>query len=167
MDMDRIQTIAVKPILDTKTKNLILTGTLILIPLIWSGPQLLIGSVVNLLLCLTAATSQPRHWYLKAALPSLAVIIHGVLFSSFTIYLLYLWPIITLGNWVYMSVNQSKLKVLSKIKLPAAAIIKTLILIAGATLLFQLKMIPAVLVNSMGTIQLVTALIGGLIAATI
>ena len=145
---------------DRKIKSLFLTDGLILIPLILSGPQLLIGTAVNFLLCKTAAGSQPKERWIAAALPSLAVIIHGVLFSSFTIYLLYLWPIITLGNWVFMRVGQGKLKYL-----PVAAIGKMLILTAGATLLFQLKIIPTGLVTSMGVIQLTTAMIGGLLAA--
>lgn len=157
MDMDRTEAITVGAVSDTKTKDLILTGGLILIPLAWSGPQILIGSVVNFLLCLTAKNSQPKSWWLKAALPSLAVILHGVLFGSFTYYLFYLWPIITVGNWVYMRVGKSNL--------PAAAIIKMLILMTGATLLSQFKIIPAVMIRSMGTIQLVTALIGGLAAS--
>ena len=144
---------------DSKIKSLFLTGGLILVPLVLSGPQLLIGSAVNFLLCKTAAGSQPKERWIAAGLPSLAVIVHGALFSSFTIYLLYLWPIITLGNWIFMRVGQGKLKYL-----PAAAIGKMLILTAGATLLFQLKIIPAGLVASMGVIQLATAMIGGLVA---
>lgn len=154
--MERSQTITTKLFIDTKIKDLILTGMLILIPLAWSGPQLLIGSVVNMLLCLTTKVSQPKSWWIKAALPSLAIIIHGVLFGSFTIYLFYLWPVITLANWVYMKVGQSKLLL--------ASVIKMLILITGATLLSWQNVIPATMVNSMGVIQLVTAMIGGLMA---
>ena len=155
--MEKTQTITTGLSIDTKTRDLVLTGMLILIPLLWSGPQLLIGSIVNLLLCLSAKTTEPRSWWIKAALPSLAVIVHGVLFGSFTIYLFYLWPIITLGNWVYMRVGQSKLLL--------ASVIKMLILIMGATLLSWQKVIPVTMVTSMGVIQFVTAMIGGLMAS--
>lgn len=155
--MEKVQTITTRFIIDTKTKDLFLTGMLILIPLIWSGPRLLIGSTVNMLLCLTAKTSSPKSWWIKAALPSLAVIIHGVLFGSFTIYLLYLWPIISISNLMYMKIGQSKLLL--------ASVIKMLILIVGSTLLSQYNVIPAIMVNSMGAIQFVTAMIGGLMAS--
>lgn len=165
MNFERIQTIAVGTVMDSKTKEVLITLGLVVIPFVWSGPQLMVGSVVNMLLCLTAANSQPKSWWIKAALPSLAVVARGGLFNSFTPYLLYLWPIITLGNWVFMSIGQSKLKALAKIKLPVAALIKMLILMTGATVLAQLKIIPTVMVGSMGIIQLVTALIGGTLSA--
>ena len=164
MEVDSTQTITVRSIPDIKMKDFVFTGLLILIPLIWSGPQLLIGSVVNMLLFLASSQSRPSSWYVKAALPSLAVIIHGVLFSSFTIYLFYLWPIITIGNWMYMGIGQSNLKINKVTKLLLAAIIKTSILILGVIIMVHYKIIPSVMVNSMGTIQFVTAMIGGLSA---
>ncbi len=163
--MERTQTITAGLFIDTKTRDLILTGILILIPLAWNGPQLMIGSIVNMLLCLTAKTSQAKSWWIKAALPSLAVIIHGVLFGSFTIYLFYLWPIITLGNWVYMRIGKSNLRTHKVSKLLVASAIKMLILITGATLLSHQKIIPIVMVKSMGMIQFITAMIGGLMAS--
>lgn len=152
--MNRTQTITIGVISNTKIRELILSGLLILIPLTLSGPQLLVGSIVNLLLLLSAATSQSKTWWIKAAIPSLAAITHGVLFGFFTPYLLYLWPVITLGNWLYMR--------LSKNKLILAIITKTLVLWLGTLLLSQFKIVPQLIVSNMGVVQLVTATIGGL-----
>jgi hypothetical protein len=161
--MDRTQTLAVGTTLDTKTFEWFLTGTLILVPLIFAGPQLLVGSVTNMLLCLFAITSNQKNWLLKAAaLPSLAAVAHGVMFGVFTPFLLYLWPIITLANWVYMNVWRNKTITQPVLRLIAASLLKVAILTIGATLLFQLKVIPAVILTSMGIIQLSTAFMGGL-----
>ena len=161
--MDRAQTITIEANVDTKTKEWFLTGTLVLVPLILGGPQLLVGSVVNMLLCLFAATSHPKNWLLKAAaIPSLAAVAHGVIFGIFTPFLLYLWPIITLANWVYMNVWRSKTIFLPISRLMAASTVKVMILVVGATFLFHLKLIPDVILNSMGMIQLATAIIGGI-----
>ena len=110
---------------------------------------MLIGSIVNFLLA-----TQSKNILVKSSLPSLAVIAHGVLFKTFTPYLFYLWPVITLGNFVFI-------KLFSQTNLLVAAVVKMLILLTGAILLSQLKIIPNVLVNSMGIIQLITAVIGG------
>ena len=62
----------------SKPKELVITLAMLFIPLIWSGPQLLIGLVINMLLCISAKTSHPKRWLLMAALPSLAGIIYNV-----------------------------------------------------------------------------------------
>jgi len=138
------------------TKPQLLIGLLVLIPLAISGPQLLLGSIVNSLLIILSTTSPRKNWLILSAIPSLMAIIHGAIFGFFTPYLFYLWPIITMGNWVYMNYGQRG---------PLLAIItKTLILYIGATVLFELKIIPQILVGSMGIIQLLTASIGAVAA---
>ena len=143
----------------SKPKELVITLAMLFIPLIWSGPQLLIGLVINMLLCISAKTSHPKRWLLMAALPSLAVIIHGVMFRSFTMYLVYLWPIITVANLVYMRIGTTRYRFWG------AAVVKTGLLFSGAMLLYTFKLIPSILLTSMGPIQLVTALLGGMAAS--
>jgi hypothetical protein len=164
MDIVKTQTLAVGTLSDVKAKEIFVTGLLVLIPLVWSGPQLVVGSFVNMLLCLAARTSRPNSWLIKAALPSLAVIIHGVLFNSFTIYLFYLWPVIAIGNLIYMKIGQGKSDINKWAKLPVAAGVKMLVLMSGAVVMAHFKIIPLALVSSMGVIQFATAMIGGLMA---
>jgi hypothetical protein len=161
--MDTTQTITTGVTWNKKTKGIILTGLLVAVPLIWSGPQLLVGTVINLLLCLSAMSSE-RNWQLRAAVPSLMVILHGVLFGAFTPYLFYLWPIITVGNLVYMGVWQNKMNIPVVVKVFLAAFLKMIITFSGAAILFKLSIVPTALLNSMGLIQMVTAIIGGSIA---
>lgn len=151
--MDQVKTVT-SPIARIITRENIFIGGLIFVPLFFNGPQLLVGSLVNMFLILLASTSHRKNWLILSAIPSLITIAHSALFGFFTPYLFYVWPIITLGNWVYMSLSQKNIVV--------AVISKTLVLTLGATLFFQLKIIPQAILNSMGIIQLITASIGGL-----
>jgi len=156
--MSNVHILTIRPTLGTLTKQQILTGSLILTPLILNGPQLLVGSIVNFLLLSLTIVSHKKNWLILSVIPSLAAITHGAIFRTFTPYLFYLLPIITLGNWIYMYLGQKNIIV--------AILAKVSILIIGSTILFQLKIIPQVLLNSMGTIQIITASIGGLGAIT-
>ncbi|HEX8923569.1 MAG TPA: hypothetical protein VF828_02445 [Patescibacteria group bacterium] len=165
--MDDIKTITTSLTVNAKTKEYLITGALILVPLLLSGPQLLIGTTVNFLLYLTAATTGKKSWLIKATLPSLATIIHGVIFGAITPFLFYLWPVISVGNWIFMQISRSNLKTPAVVKMIAGAIVKMLLLTAGAALLFRFGVIPAILVKSMGIVQLLTATVGGLLAMAV
>lgn len=149
-------------------RNLIY-ATAIAIPMISHGPQLIIGSAVNLILFLSATKLETKEFKLLAILPSLSAIANGVLFGSFTMLLVFLAPMIWVSNYSLM-VAFSKLQ---KQKIPVAAsviissIIKASFIFIFAFSLVSLGVLPKLFLTAMGTTQLTTALIGGFSAVLI
>ena len=124
-------------------------------------------------------------------MPSLAALARGLLFGPTTVFLYYLIPFIWFGNLVLVSVfNKSStfnhevlnpmakpqgiLKVLDKIHsennkrfFPAvmlSATAKTAALYLPTLLLVKIKILPALFLTTMGSVQLSTAVIGGILA---
>ena len=134
----------------------------IAIPLLVSGPQLLVGSIVNCLLFLSSTRLDGRRLILMAVLPSLAAVGHGVLFGGLTAYLIYLLPFIWAGNLMLMIIFKGLLgKWMGIGGVLAASMVKAGWLFLAALFLAYLKVIPMAMVGLMGFAQLVTALIGG------
>jgi len=149
--------------------RIILPALAFAIPFFVSGPQWLTGTLVNALILLVATNKLPqKHWYPVAVLPSLAALSHGILFGKFTPFLLYFLPFIWLGNLILM---KSYIYVCKK-TVPILAIIisgscKALFLYIFALILYQLKIVPGIFLASMGLIQLLTAIAGGMVAMKI
>jgi len=133
------------------------------IPFVLSGPQILVGTLVNSILFYTAKKLDQKFLWAVAALPSLGALIHGVLFANFTPFLLYFLPFIWLGNMVLIKTFRSINGVLP-VKVVVSAIFKTLILYLSALLYFNMSIVPQLFLTSMGMIQLITALFGGALA---
>lgn len=130
------------------------------IPFVLSGPQLLVGTLVNGILFYSAQKSDQKFLWAVAALPSLGALTHGVLFGKFTPFLLYFLPFIWIGNIVLMKTFKS-VDGIFPVKIIAAAFSKTLILYLSALVYFKLQIVPQLFLTSMGMIQLITALSGG------
>ncbi len=138
-----------------------------LIPLLISHPQMLTGTAVNAFLIMAALHF--RGW--KAApvvvLPSMAVVLNGVLFGPFTIFILYMMPVIWLGNFALVYLFKY-LHIARNINYWAAlggsAIAKSALLFGAAFLLVNASVIPAVFLTAMGIMQLGTAIAGGIVA---
>jgi hypothetical protein len=136
-----------------------------LIPFLISGPQWLTGTVVNCFLLLFVV-SLPRKNYLPIIiLPSIGVLLHGVVFGPMTFFLYYFLPFIWLSNLVYVQIFQILLHKTTSFSgsLFISALIKAVILYSSARLFLDLGLVPSAFLVSMGTIQLVTALTGGLL----
>lgn len=132
---------------------------LFFLPLLLSGPQLLIWSIVNLILIASVQKlSRSKAWPL-AFVPSIAAVLHGVVFWPFTIFLVYMMPAIWLGNLALMYM----VKHISKQRLGILIwwITKAWLLFLIALLLAQLNFLPTIFLKAMGIFQLATALIGG------
>ena len=132
---------------------------LFFLPLLISGPQLVIWSIVNLLLIASVQKlSRSKAWPL-AFIPSIAAVLHGVIFWPFTIFLVYMMPAIWLGNLVlmYMVKNISK----QWLGILAWWIAKAWLLFLIALILVQHNFLPNIFLQAMGIFQLATALIGG------
>jgi len=137
------------------------------LPLFLAHPQFLVGSVVNAML-ITAALNLKGYKLLPVILaPSLGVLSAGVLFGSFTIFLLYLVPFIWIGNAILVfSFKWFKLHKKQNYwtTLVIGSLVKGAFLFSVAYVLFSLSLIPAPLLTAMGVLQITTAMIGGIIA---
>jgi hypothetical protein len=140
------------------TRTLGFVSILFCLPLLISGPQLLIWSIVNLLLISAVRKLwRSKSWPL-AFIPSIAAVLHGVIFWPFTIFLVYMMPAIWLGNLVLMyivsRVSQKRLGIV------AWWIIKAWLLFIIAFFLVQYNFLPTIFLKAMGLLQLITVIIG-------
>lgn len=138
-----------------------------LLPLLITHPQMLTGTMVNAFLIMAALHF--RGW--KAApiviLPSIAAVFSGLLFGPFTVFILYMMPVIWLGNFVlvylFKYLNLAK-NMNYWLALGGSATAKSVLLFGGAFLLVNSNIIPAVFLTAMGIMQLGTAIAGGIVA---
>ena len=147
----------------TEGYNLVYWASLYLViftvPLVLSGPQLVVGTVVNACLFIAAKQTSAIRLVPLAILPSLAAIMHGVVLGSFSQFLLIMVPFIWVGNYLLMLVfKQTKNQLVGW---PLASILKTIWLFSFAFLLVKLGILPKVFLTAMGIFQLITALLGG------
>lgn len=144
---------------EEKTQLFLLYLLSFLIPFLFKKPQLLVGSLVNMILILGATKFEVKELVPMLILPSITSFLNGVLLGNLTPFLLYLIPFIILSNTVYVLVYKKVEEKVSGILL--ASLLKATILFITASILFRFNLIPKMLLTSMGTTQLVTALIGG------
>lgn len=134
----------------TKRTSLVFACVAVVVPFVTSN-QIITGTIVNFLLF-----AVPRKYvWPVVVLPSLAVMARGVIFGPFTPFLFYFIPFIWLSNLV-LAANKNKGFVV-------AAILKTAVLYLAARMYFEFKIVPEVFVTSMGVLQLVTAIFGGIL----
>ena len=163
------QKIAVLSINLSAASSILIFGMLsvlcFVVPFSLGHPQWLVGSAVNASLFL-AALFLPKKYFLPLALfPSLGVLARGIIFGPLTLFLVYFLPFIWLANLVLMIVFKKlllKYNHLISVFLSAAA--KFLILFLIANIYFEFHIVPKMFLQSMGTFQLFTALVGGLIS---
>jgi hypothetical protein len=136
------------------------------IPFFISGPQLLTGTIVNALLFLFVSQLSSKKLLPMVMLPSIGAVLNGVLFSKFTVFLLYFLPFIWIGNYILiLSFKSILLKTQSFfISLVGSSLIKCSVLFIIALVFTQYKIVPTIFLQLMGVFQLVTALMGGMIA---
>lgn len=132
----------------------------ILIPFLLGHPQLLVGSVINMILTLVALNLSWKKALPIILLPSLAVALRGAVFGPFTVFLLYLTPFIWLGNSLFVGAIK-KFKRNNVVAVVLSSLLKAGFLYLSAFLLFKLGVIPKIFLTAMGVFQLYTALIGG------
>ena len=138
-----------------------LWGTMVMVPLLLPGPQLVVGSVINMALVVGAMRLDQKRWWMMVILPSLTVMMRGVLFGSLTSFLIYFLPMIWLGNWVLMKVICLLERRAWWERMLVASLAKMLILWMGASLYFSLEIVPLMFVTAMGVMQGITAVLGG------
>jgi len=142
------------------------------LPFVLGHPQILVGIIVNAML-IVGATYLKGHKILPLILlPSLGVLTAGVIFGTYTVFLLYLIPFIWLGNAIYVYVykyaNATKHKLKNNfLGIGIASILKAGFLFGVTFILVSLAIVPPMFLTAMGVLQLVTALIGGVVAVGI
>jgi len=137
------------------------------IPLILRHPQLLVGVMVNFALMITAVNVRGWKKVLPLImLPSIAATVGGFLFGSFTIYLVFLIPVIWIGNATLVFV----IKYLYSVRqfsylmvVPVASVLKMMILYSVTFILVFIGVLPNMFLTAMGLMQMTTALVGGFI----
>ena len=137
------------------------------IPLFIRHPQLAVGITVNALLILAALNLKTYKLIPVIILPSIGALTAGILFTKFTIFLVYLMPFIWIGNSIlifsfkYLNLMKNKNYLLT---LVIGSGLKAGFLFTSAFVLFKLGIIPIIFLTAMGIMQLTTALGGGVAA---
>lgn len=144
--------------------RIVLPALAFTIPFIISGPQWLTGTVVNCFLFLFATRLPKRSSILVAILPSIGALLHGVVFGPFTSFLIYFLPFIWMGNYLLISTFSLIKNHNYFIRVVVSSVIKFGLLVSFAYLFYGLKIVPKMFITSMGLIQLITALTGGILS---
>jgi hypothetical protein len=137
------------------------------LPFMIAHPQFVVGTVVNAMLITAALNIRGYKLLPVILLPSIGVLTAGVLFGSFTVFLLYLIPFIWIGNTILVytfKILKLHLKKNYLFTLITGAALKSGFLFLSALLLFKLGIIPVMFLTAMGILQLTTALSGGIAA---
>ena len=71
------------------------------IPFVIGHPQIVVGIIVNASLVLAALNLKNKKLVPIIFLPSVAVLSKGLIFGSFTIFLIYIIPFIWISNFLY------------------------------------------------------------------
>ena len=141
----------------------IVIGLAFLIPFLISGPQLLIGSLVNCFLILSTKFIDKKNHLIIAVLPSIAAVLNGLVFGKFTSFLVFFLPFIWIGNFVLIkSIIYLKNKWPMPLSIVISIILKTIIIYFSAVVYFKLNVVPEIFLTAMGAFQLITGVIGGM-----
>ncbi len=127
----------------------------ILIPLLVGKPQILVGSVVNLLIVYSTLTFGIKKTVPVLLLPSITATLTGILFNGASIFLVYVLPFIMISNFI-LSYFVSKKKIFSYI---LGIVFKGVFLVISYKIMNELVGLPFIFVTS-SYLQFVTALIG-------
>ncbi|TKJ17644.1 hypothetical protein CEE44_03885 [Candidatus Woesearchaeota archaeon B3_Woes] len=137
------------------------------IPFFIGHPQLLVGALVNAFLISAGIHLKGYRIWPIILMPSLGVLSRGIIFGPFTPYLLYLIPFIWIGNSLLVitfKYFKTHKKMNYWLTLAIGIILKAGFLFTITYLLFKLSVLPVIFLTAMGILQVITALIGGLLA---
>jgi len=145
---------------------MLLCATVLIVPLIFRHPQILVGSAVNFVLIMAAINvSSWRKLIPLIILPGISATAGGCLFGCFTFFLLYMLPFIWLGNGVLVFLFKWCLVVNKRnffVSLIFSSLAKAICLFIAASILVIFNVVPSFFLYAMGPIQIATSLLGGL-----
>ncbi len=143
------------------------TAVCFFVPFFIGHPQLVVGVIVNAALVLGALNLRSYKMLPVIMAPSLGVLSKGLLFGSFTVFLVYMVPFIWIGNSILVYAFK-KMYVHKKVNrwltLLTGALAKMVFLFLAAFVLVKMGVLPAPFLTAMGIFQFYTAVTGGFIA---
>ncbi len=131
-----------------------------LIPFFFRQPQLVIGSIINLLLIFSVSKFDPRKLLPLIFIPSISSLLSGVLFGTFTPYLIFVIPFIAIANLIF--ILAFKFIKYRYIRVVVSALLKASFLFSCTYIISKFVYIPDIFFATMGIMQLITALMGAL-----
>lgn len=140
--------------------TLALSVLAVVIPFVTSN-QLITGTIVNAGLFLAGRYFSPKHYWPVVVLPSLSVMARGIIFGPLTPFLYYFIPFIWVGNYFLVRIFRKTNSVI------VSSVVKAGILYIGANVFYIYKIAPEMFLTSMGVMQLLTAIFGGMVAWTV
>jgi hypothetical protein len=158
--------------IEENIQTVLLSAIGFFLPFVLGHPQILVGIIVNAMLIVGATYLKGHKLLPLILLPSLGVLTAGVLFGTYTLFLLYLIPFIWIGNAIYVyaykhvSFKEKSWRA-NIFGVGIASMLKAGFLFGATFLLVQLAIVPSMFLTVMGLLQLVTALIGGIVAVGI
>lgn len=151
---------------------IVLSAAGFFLPFILGHPQILVGTVVNAMLIIGATYLKGHKMLPLILLPGLGVLAAGILFGTYTPFLLYMLPFIWMSNALYVyvykhfNINSRTLK--DNISgAGAASVLKVALLFAAAFVMVRMSLLPPVFLKAMGLFQLSTAVSGAALAIVI
>ncbi|HBB03165.1 MAG: hypothetical protein US89_C0008G0024 [Candidatus Peregrinibacteria bacterium GW2011_GWF2_38_29] len=146
-------------------KYFIANVIVIAVPLLFAHPQIVVGAIVNFVLIYVAMNFKGGRLIPIVILPSLAVLLRGILFGPLTYYVLIFAPFIWLANAIFvMGIRYFLMKKWTNYwSFGMSALLKTAFLFSIALIFVNLFKFPAMFLQAMGALQLGTALIAGVV----
>jgi len=142
---------------------------LVAIPIFLTS-QLFVGIAVNALLISAALKYGIKKNFLLAFLPSFGAVAGGLLFASFTPYLLVMLPFIWAANLTLMTLTRKLVISLKKNYFAGtllAAAAKTSLLFLSAFVLYSIAFVPVAFLTAFGIMQFITAAGGTIIVGAL
>jgi hypothetical protein len=130
-------------------------------PLIIKSPQILVGSIVNFSLFLSSKRLGFKKTLPSILLPSLIAYSSNILFEGATHFLIFFVPVIFIGNSIYVLLNQYIKN--SFFSILFSSVCKSVLLYIFAFVFVNEVGLPNMFLSSMGVMQLITAVIGGIL----
>jgi hypothetical protein len=158
--------------IEENIQMVVLSAIAFFLPFVLGHPQILVGVIVNAMLILGATYLRGNKMLPLILLPSIGVMTAGLMFGTYTVFLLYLVPLIWIGNAVYVylykyfTLSSHKLKN-NFIGIGAASLAKAALLFGVTFMLVKLAVLPSMFLTVMGVLQLTTAILGGILAVGI
>ena len=152
---------------------LVLAFSALIIPIVLAHAQftnqLIIGSIVNFLLASSAMYLTLKKALPVILIPAIAAVLSGIIFGKFTMFLVYLVPVIWIGNAVYVYFIKN-FNLVNKMNYFAsvlgASIIKSIIIFSATFVLVLAGIVPEIFLIPMSLMQFVTGVTGGSLAFT-
>ena len=132
---------------------------IIIITLVFSHQQLIVGTIVNSLLFFTALNIDKKYHLPIAIFPSIVAVFQGLLFGKLTIFLLYFLPFIWIANYILM-ITVQKFSQQKLLRFVFASAFKFLFLFLIANFYVNFNIVPKIFLKAMGIFQFITAILG-------